>query len=346
MNYKKILDDFYEKLLLYDNNEMVVDDYPICKTLYLISYLNKKTEKYCELKNGYFDSKLNQLKFVLTILNENNIPYVLVKGVINAMYSFQNANMRNWNDIDILIDFKHISLIQNVLEQNKFIQGIYYDVENYRLFSRESKIFYITQTHQLAPYSKVIDDNTVMLDINFSISPILMEKKINVDEYISDRQILDCNGIKLVTLSKEKNLLYNILHCYKDITNFWQLYKRKGYRLKSFIDIYGYIRFKMVNLNTFRIIVNKYNAGFFVDYVLSIMFVLFNDEEILELCTTPLYNDVLINKFGDELQYTWEIPVHSRFIHNIALKAIENNMGETEKNICHNNKYYLEEAVI
>ena len=342
MNCLDAINSIYEELLLSSNFiNYNYEDFPIYKTLYIKLFIDKMLNDFSQKHKHFLNRKIDQIDYVVSIFNEINVPYVLIKGIVNSLQAYENVNLRNWNDIDILIDYNNLSKIDKKLKANGFIQGVYVDGEC-KSFSRKSRLFYVTQTHQLAPYIKLIGSDIIFLDINFNIIPQI-NKKINIEEFINNRIPQKINQNTAYILPIEKNFIQNILHCYRDITNVWQLIKRRGYRLKSFIDIYMYIKSNKIDESIFKTVIKNYNMDMYVDYVLKIVAEIFKDRNIYRFCTKVEVDH--INFYGENLQYPWNISVEKRFIRSYAFEVLNKNLNYYEKELCQKNKFYLEDDV-
>ena len=118
-------------------------------------------------------------KIIKKGLNESEIPYVVLKGfhLNNALYENPYGFiLRDYNDIDILVNRSDLSRINNVLKNNGFIQG---NLDRESLLikpcGRKEKIDMLINTHQQyqhirqSKYFPISHYNIQLIDINFTI---------------------------------------------------------------------------------------------------------------------------------------------------------------------------------
>lgn len=120
-------------------------------------YGNEKTLQKQQFFNGIvYYSALKEMEQEL-----NSIDYVIIKGEPLSMLAYGSFGCRTSHDIDILIDRKNVSTLNQILNRHGFYQLN-------RDLSRLERIF-ANQAHQTFSYIKKVSDNTVVVDVNVDI---------------------------------------------------------------------------------------------------------------------------------------------------------------------------------
>ena len=79
--------------------------------------------------------------------------YAIIKGAALSSTLYKNPYIRQSGDIDILISRNNVDELEKILLSNGFIQGRITEM-GIKPFSREEKIYYSVNTHQIAPFMK------------------------------------------------------------------------------------------------------------------------------------------------------------------------------------------------
>lgn len=247
-----------------------------------------------------YEEYLNEIGNIINIFKENGVNYVLIKGVslANSLYTENSMVYRKFNDIDILINKIDVSTVNNILCKQSFTQG-YLD-KNYNIMkaSRDKIIYWSLNSHQEHEYIKKsfyaqyrpkatinIDINTTIfeggkIEPQISTSILLNNKRY---ERISSEILGEC-------LIYTYELLQLCYHFYKDTVYDIKKVEKQDYCLIKFCDLREYILkyHNLINWKEFITIINKYNLGDQVYYVL--------------LLVSSFYCDLKINNILSEIE--------------------------------------------
>lgn len=141
--------------------------------------------------------------------------YVLIKGEALSVMAYGKVGQRNTTDIDILTSRGNVSKIEKLLLD----EG--YEQDN---STRESRIFCLSKSHQIVPFTKKIDIFKTSVDVNFDIFwGEYVGKKIDILDFISDPVQMSIYGCQIKTLSPLKSFVQLVLHHYKDMNSIFLL---------------------------------------------------------------------------------------------------------------------------
>lgn len=350
INFELKIEKIFNELLCTSENEIAECSYfPINRLIYIYNRIGIIIKDYYrppkKIHNYYNYALLNNSE-VFQKLNDN-IPYVIVKGVVNAQF-YPKKDYRKSSDIDVLIPPQYCSQVENIMSDLGYCQA---HLKNNTItpYNRKEKLFYITQTHQMAPFIKrnisIKNEDIIYIDYNFGFESKNYED-INMESFISDRVFFSYNNLDLYILPIEKNLLFTILHEYKDITNKYLLVNNNGYKLKNFIDIYLIFleNKKTLNFSLFKDIIESINVSKKVFYIIYILSCMFGDKELWCLSyytLNPESRDMLFDKIDSEKSILHNIPLKQRFNHKIVNDYLENNIKESQRSNYIINKEYL-----
>ena len=162
----------------------------------------------------------------------NSIDYVIIKGEPLSMLAYGSLGCRTSHDIDILIDRKNVSILNQILNRHGFYQLN-------RDLSRLERI-YANQAHQTFSYIKKVSNNIVVIDVNVDIFWGEYEgKRIDISEFLSDKKEMNIFGFKAKVLNPMKTLVALVLHHYKELNSLHQLSGAEHpYKAQLFNDIY------------------------------------------------------------------------------------------------------------
>ena len=106
------------------------------------------------IEGKFLYKQLSQL-----LIDTQQYLFAIVKGEPLSIEAYQKNGMRLYNDIDILVSRKTLKKLEEVLQANGFMNI-------YSNYSREDRIFVLTNSHQLLPYIKNINGNAIYIDLN------------------------------------------------------------------------------------------------------------------------------------------------------------------------------------
>ncbi|MDR0920440.1 MAG: nucleotidyltransferase family protein [Oscillospiraceae bacterium] len=272
-------------------------------------------------KKYIFNKKRMEIyyKEIKPLLEQLGIPFAIVKGVVLSQTAYGNPFIRNSGDIDILVAPQDISKVYHVMKKNNFIQGTIIN-GGIVAASREKRVYQTFYSHQLLPFIKKTDSCLcpyICVDINTNIVWGENNNKIDMQELLSHREIINIEGIGLYKLDPINEFIALCLHHYKDMNSIYLLYQG-SLNLKLYLDIYRYIQHQENNLliNELHARANNLNVLPYVFYCIEQTAQLFPDR-ILKFYSNSLKTtegEILLNRFGldDREQKIWKFPLLER----------------------------------
>ncbi|WPD24686.1 MAG: nucleotidyltransferase family protein [Candidatus Electrothrix scaldis] len=177
-------------------------------------------------------SLYSELSKILKVLQDENIPVILLKGAHLAKIIYGNIALRPMSDIDIMVKKKDLRQSVNLLFQIGFT------------VTNEKQVKLITNNYQLPPHFKHFPDLTngkICLDVHSSIAEEAQSYKIDIDGLWTRAWSTETTGLETLTLSPEDLLLHLCLH-----TSMHHMFTNG---LKSFCDIREVIRYHNDEIN-------------------------------------------------------------------------------------------------
>ncbi len=136
------------------------------------------------LKNNGFDNKLAEKEFfpfiarnvrvnyahseICGLLNENNIPYVVLKGVASAVY-YNQPTLRSMGDVDVLINISDAKAVSDILQKCGYLT--------------HSAVF---DENEHTSYTKSENGLQTVCEVHYRINGIPKQLKEKFDIYLSD----------------------------------------------------------------------------------------------------------------------------------------------------------------
>lgn len=243
-------------------------------------------------------------------LEKDNIKYIITKGVYIAKKAYLDEGYRSSEDLDVIIKREDYSKVKEFLLLHGYKQAIY-DQERKEIveFSRQQELFYLSFTQQSAPFLKITGNDlvpVVNIDLNFSIYWD-KNQEWNIDKLINNAQVFKYKGYKVKTFQDEYMLLHMCLHAYYDLNSVYVLYKSYSYRLKYFADIYGFVQHVKISWEKFQNICIVYKVEKYIMYILFYTARIFHDKTLLSNMDLEIPSDFFLNSFGlaNEGEYVW-----------------------------------------
>jgi len=253
-------------------------------------------------------SKLHLTK-IMPVLNELSAPYAIIKGPALSQTLYNDPNVREYNDLDILISRDSIGKMKEILKRNGFqIPG----------YSKERELFCELYSHQLPTYTD--STGNLVYDINFDVTWGEFEgKRIQVKELLADTVSIDLFGFEVKTLSPVNTFIQLALHIFRDMNSIYLLATRKTINKAAFSDVYQLIvkyRNELPPEYLFEAC-KKYDIIPYAYYVLYYTGILFIDEilgDYIHLFRTA-EGDHLLNRYGlcEKERKLWNCDIASRF---------------------------------
>jgi len=142
-----------------------------------------------------------ELLKIAKLLNQENIPYLAFKGPTLAQLAYGDITMRQFGDLDILIDKKDIYKLDKVLQDHDYVRFL-------ELSSKQEEIW-IANAHDMGyihPSKKILlEMHWDFLDIDYPLS-------IDLKKFWNDSKLISINKTDILTFSNEKLLYYLCIH--------------------------------------------------------------------------------------------------------------------------------------
>lgn len=320
----------------------------------LLSPLNEPEWESFSLKAKLLQRKNQQkhelrMKAMQPIFDKITFPYAVIKGPVLGRTAYSHASFRPSADVDILIPKAHLKEMDKLLKSYGFLQG--YPDENGRLheYTREQKLFYLTATHQAAPYLQPTDNKVLSylnVDLNFSLTWGEYEgRDISIPKYLTDRKEFCWNETtRFYTLSSEKALIQYCLHTYKEMNSIYLLAAHNSISLRSFCDIYGLIIRAKPDLKKVISICAELDILPFVLYVLYYTAQIMNAPELIEPFEEflPEHSEIL-ESFGlcGKERKPWSVSFEERLFSRNRLALLYSQLTKQDLEKIQNNQKYL-----
>ena len=164
------------------------------------------------------------------MLNENHIPYAVVKGEALSMLAYGKCGQRISHDIDILISRKSLGSLKILLTENGF-----YCKE----LERRDEILMLSASHQTSPWKKKAASEIIEIDLNFDIFwGEYSGKRISIEGFLENTVEMDIYGQIVKTLQPLKAMIELILHHFKEMNSLYHLSRHNSINRSMFQDVY------------------------------------------------------------------------------------------------------------
>ena len=172
----------------------------------------------------------------LAFLRDSSIRHAFTKGAVLSQRCYNAPYSRGIGDIDILVPPLALNKMESLLKANGFKECINNETTN-----RFSRVFLLSNSHQVIPYFKKLVHSSVIVDINFDVMWGEYEGiKIDMDDFLSDTVCINICGSTIHTLTTIKSFVHLILHHYKDMNSIYILATRNSINRNMFRDIYSF----------------------------------------------------------------------------------------------------------
>ena len=194
MSLNKVSEDLYKFLLDNLQDKRLVND-KLYKTglTFLFSEL-KSNIQYEKLLKLRYMLIINELKNIKHFFAEENIPFVVLKGVSLAQRLYSKPYNRMFGDIDILVSSKNLFIAIKILEM------LGYKSENET--DKESVDFFLQQVsrelHFYPFYKSLINSVEITIEVHVDIVSLWMFRtNCQLTDYILSRRKIE-NGIPMM----------------------------------------------------------------------------------------------------------------------------------------------------
>lgn len=273
-------------------------------------------------------------------LTRQNIPYAVHKGAVLSKILYGNLTSRISGDIDLLFSRSDSQKIKAIFEGSGFVQGRITD-GNIVPYTRAEKIFQSSQSHQLAPYVKMLNNPFcpfVEYDCNLDIFWGESGQHTDMHDFLQYTEEFELLNTVVRKLTPEAEFIALCLHHYKDLNSIYLLWRR-GFDVYKLYEIARYLESVSLNVDCLISLCNRYNAGDYVCYCVHYANILYPNnsvKEIEELLSSER-GYLLFDCFGlcDEERKKWDVPFIER-IANIR-KFLDLLLTESDRQKINNN---------
>ena len=321
MDFDKIIESVYQ-LLMGEASELDISRLLYAHKCYdLARQMPKGTyyEKVCLLLRLNKVCVRDRIQACKSIFEQEDIPYVAMKGPILSASAYGDPYLRQSGDLDVLIAPQDISAFSRQMKKAGFVQG---KIKNQMIqpISREERIFHSAYSHQVVPFIKNTR-NTVSAHVNMDVNTNLYwgesECSLNMEQLLSRRIPIEIDGVTLYKLEPISEFIALCLHHYKDMNSIYLL-SQGSLRLRLFVDIYRYIlrQREALPMIQLRQTAEEWGALPYIYYCLFQTAALFPEKVVLD------YRDAMQNEKGKNLlnmcgltqeeQKKWLMPLEAR----------------------------------
>lgn len=181
---------------------------------------------------------------VINEMNKSKIRYCIIKSFPLSNDLFSNS-IRESSDIDILIRKEDIRLVDTLLQNCGFIQGVFNNDHNIEK-SRQKEIAFLMTTHQTLPYcltTKCAVLPIVRIDLQYEFT-LQKKLKYNIDYEVVFQKSKECTikKNKIYVLDNFDNFLMLCTHLHGEAVIFSEICKGKDLQLSKIADIFQWLQ--------------------------------------------------------------------------------------------------------
>ena len=280
--------------------------------------------------------ELNFCKNIFVEMENNKIPYAILKGFGLSYSIYGSTSYRNSKDIDFLIKPVNLNDANNILLDLGYQQGSFVD-ENFIKARRESRIFHIKYAHQAMPYVKKVSGRIVeyiMIDLNVDLLWGENDQKCDMDYILDNTTNFELYDVIFFKLKSVFEFISLCLHHYRDLNSLIQIYKGK-YKLSVFCDIYFYLLNNSIDPQQLFLTASKMNVVEYIYHCLFLTNEIFDDIK-LKPYLNLLYSqqaETTINRCGlvPKEYKVWPIPLVDRLFSINAKEIFQEMLDQDDK---------------
>lgn len=200
------------------NNVMTIEDKSIADILSyhrLLGYFNSSNNEEKLILEKYTE----ELKPIFEELDAKKIRFIALKAFSLFDY-YENLNIRQFNDIDLLVDPQRIDEIIKIIQKQGYKFGhINYSNMSFVEATRNEILFSRLNTHEIIKLIKKRDNIYIKIDINF-LFQWKMFNNTQIDFDILYQNSVNNSIINIRQLNKIYNILHLSCHFYNETTGF------------------------------------------------------------------------------------------------------------------------------
>jgi hypothetical protein len=182
------------------------------------------------------ESFKKNIKYLSQIFKDVNFNYAFLKGSFLTTKLYESG-YRTSNDIDILINENDITNCQNVLLNNGFVQGEYKKDVGIIPANRREILMSRMNYGETIPFVKMIEDEPVNIDLNFSVDFKPAGQSQIVSELLMNTIEVEFENVCFKTLNRIDFLIHLCCHLYKEATTINWVRSNRDLQLYKFSDI-------------------------------------------------------------------------------------------------------------
>ncbi len=176
------------------------------------------------------------IKYLSNIFKNVSFDYAFLKGAFLSTILYESG-CRTSYDIDILINENDITRCQNLLLTNGFVQGVYDKDIGIKPATRSEILMSRMNYGETIPFVKIIEDEPVSIDLNFSVDIKPNGDNPIVPELLMSAVEVGFEDVTFKTLNKVDFLIHLCCHLYKEATTINWVQWNKDLQLYKFSDI-------------------------------------------------------------------------------------------------------------
>lgn len=285
---------------------------------------------------------------IITALEDTDIPYALVKGIVLSDLAYGDAYLRNSRDIDLLLEPSSHQAVHDALLSVGCKQGI---LQNgiIKPLPRDRRMFYLAHTHQLPPYFYPVayEMRYIEIDINFQMMWSQSTETINISDILNCTYDYCKDGLQIKTLQPVYFLIATCLHHYKDMNSPYLLHRKKRISFRRYCDIYYFIKNNSIQCSpkALTLIGRQLSVLPYLFYCIYECYTLFADKRLI-----PYIDELdckegraLTDIFGlsDSERQKWQIKLQDRIFTNSLKPYLENVLSKEVMDMIQINYKYL-----
>lgn len=288
--------------------------------------------------------RLLAIQDLIKSFDEENINYVILKGVYLSTVAYRRVDLRTMNDIDFLIDVKDTEKIKKLCKEYGWSVGKV-NRNNWTIidYDRKQEIAFKLNTHQIATMAKILEDGFIgtydcVLDFNYLISWGNCSNKdlLNFNFLNYKKKVIDYFGFQYYVLEDEYYLIQLCLHLYKESNDLFFIYSNNGLFLRGFVDILYFVNNANIDIDKLKIIIQKSKSQSYVYFVFWYITHLFSKNVEKSLIIYKVVETIcnendrgIVEYFGlENNKHRWNNSVIDRFF-SIELNN-QNNLTKKE----------------
>lgn len=262
----------------------------------LPSELYKMLKILIKAQEDIMRNRLEEFRIIQRALDENNIRYAALKGLI-FVSDFYELGARRSSDLDIMVLEVDLKKLDSVLRSLGYIQSLLPNGELVEA-SKKDKLIQIMNYHDLVPYVKKVNSDLLRLDINFKFDS--SKNLIDNEIYEYGTHVYNNNGYSVRGLPFYTHLLFLCIHFYREGTNSLRTSIRRDILLYKIIDIVNFIRAHKdeFDVDEFCRLIDRFKLGKKCYYTFSILNQFYQD---------PIFEQIMSFTQPEDLSFMNEI---------------------------------------